>query len=109
MHVRYLTALASISLDEVYHAHHTVHVTASFEEAELFVESKLAKNVKGIVLEPGLFAVSACNKTLLKTKMGVFTPRSKDRPFVANSSRRDVNSVEQESTACSISSNELIL
>ena len=109
MHVGYLTALATIRLDELNHSHHTVHVTASFEEAELFVESELAKNVKGIVLEPGLFAVSAYHKRLLETRTGVCTPRSKDRPFVANSSRRVANSVEQESTASSISSNELIL
>ena len=68
MHVRYLTALASIRLDELYHSHHTVHVTASFEEAELFVKSELAKNVKGIVLEPGLFAVLAYDKTLLRLR-----------------------------------------
>ena len=108
MHVGYLTALASIRLDELYHFHHTVHVTAAFEETEYFVESELAKNVKGIVLEPGLFAVSAYNRTL-KSRKDIFTPRSNDRPFVANSSRRIMNSVEQESTASSISSNELIL
>ena len=108
MHVGYLTALATIRLGELDPSHRTVHVTALFEEAELFVESELANNVKGIVLEPGLVAFSAYNETL-KSKMGVFTPRSKDRPFVANSSSRVMNSVEQESTASSISSNELIL
>ena len=70
MHVGYLTALAGIRLDNLYHCYHTVHVTTSFEEAELLVESELAKDVKGIVLEPGLVTVSAYNKTLLKTKMG---------------------------------------
>lgn len=90
-------------------SHDTVHVNAVFEEAELFVESELADNVEGMVLELGLVAVSAYNGILSKTETSVLTPRSKPLPAVANSSSRFVSRPEQESLASSISSNELIL
>lgn len=57
MHIGYLTALNGVSKNFCYCFHDTVHVNAVFEEAELFVESELADNVEGMVLELGLVAV----------------------------------------------------
>lgn len=53
MHIGYLTALDGVSKNSCHCFHHTVHVNAVFEEAELFVESELTDNVEGMVLELG--------------------------------------------------------
>ncbi len=56
MHIGNLAALAGISYYFFYCSHDTtVHITALFEETELFTESN---DVESIVLEPGLVTIS---------------------------------------------------